>query len=155
MGDLGRGALAGAVGTLALQVATYTDMLVRGRPASQMPAKAAAKMAGFVGVDLQGDDQATTNRREAVGTLFGYGAGVGVATACAAFVPGVLRRSVVAGGALLGAAAMAGADAPLVGFGLTDPRKWPASSWAADVVPHALYGVATVAAFQSFDRRSR
>jgi hypothetical protein len=32
------GAAAGAVGTVALDVSTYVDMAVRGRPASEVPA---------------------------------------------------------------------------------------------------------------------
>jgi hypothetical protein len=37
MNTLARGLLAGAAGTLALNVTTYLDMAVRGRPASQAP----------------------------------------------------------------------------------------------------------------------
>lgn len=153
MGTLRQGVLAGAAGTLALQVATYGDMLVRGRGASSMPANAAAKLVGFAGVDIEGDDDASRNRREALGTLMGYATGVVVVATLAAVAPGLLRRPLI-GGLAAGAAATAGADGPLVALGLTDPREWPPSSWAADIVPHAVYGIVAASTFAALQRRS-
>ncbi len=43
------GATAGAVGTTVLNAVTYGDMLLRGRPSSGVPAKAAGKLADTVG----------------------------------------------------------------------------------------------------------
>lgn len=37
--------------------------------------------------------------------------------------------------------------------GMTDPRTWPASSRAADVVPHAAYGAVTALLLARLDRR--
>src|SRR5438270_564056 len=48
----GRGLLAGAAGTVALNVATYMDMAVRARPSSAVPAKVAASLAEGAGIDL-------------------------------------------------------------------------------------------------------
>ncbi len=31
----------------------------------------------------------------------------------------------------------------MIVLGVTDPRTWPASSWAADIIPHAAYGAVT------------
>ena len=45
-------------------------------------------------------------------------------------------------------AASAGRDVPMTALGLTDPRQWPASSWAVDLVPHFAYGLATAGAFE-------
>ncbi len=61
------GAAAGAVGTVALNIATYVDMAVRGRPSSNMPAQLVETVAEKAGVDLskegQGEqDSATQNR---------------------------------------------------------------------------------------------
>jgi hypothetical protein len=142
---LRNGFIAGVAGTMALDAATYADMLVRGRPASRLPAEAAAKMAKDVGLDLQGDDDATAARREGLGSLLGHvtGAAVGVA---AGLVLGGRRRSGGGGLAgravLVGAGAMAASMVPMAAQGLTDPREWGLEGWLSDAVPHAAYGVA-------------
>ena len=46
------GIVAGAAGTVAINIATYVDMLVRGRPASTLPAKVARKIADEIGLPL-------------------------------------------------------------------------------------------------------
>jgi hypothetical protein len=33
---------------------------------------------------------------------------------------------------------------------VTDPRTWPADSWASDLGPHLAYGLATAAAYEAF-----
>ena len=52
------GTAAGAVGTAALNAATYTDMAVRARPPSSVPAEVAGKLAEKAGVDLGSDEEA-------------------------------------------------------------------------------------------------
>jgi hypothetical protein len=52
MGRLARGVAAGAVDTTALNVATYLDMAIRGRPSSGVPAEAAERLASRAGVSL-------------------------------------------------------------------------------------------------------
>lgn len=54
----------------------------------------------------------------------------------------------------LGALAMAGADGPLVGLGLTDPGDWAAADWASDVIPHLGYGAAAYATLAALSRNS-
>jgi len=140
------GLVAGAVGTVALNVMTYADMAVRGRPSSDLPAKAADRWAQQLGVSL-GDEQAAQNRRQGLGPLMGYVTGlftgVGYGTASAWLGSGPLRRD----GALLAVAAMIGSDASLVGMGLTDPREWGVSGWLADLLPHVAYGYAAAATY--------
>jgi hypothetical protein len=46
------GTAAGAVGTVALNIATYVDMTVRARAASEVPAKLVGVVADKVGIDL-------------------------------------------------------------------------------------------------------
>lgn len=139
------GLVAGAAGTAALNVTTYLDMALRGRPSSSMPARAAEDLAAKAHVDL-GEGDTEQARSEGLGALLGYAAGLGVGAAY-----GLLRSRadvplpVAAVG--LGLAAMAGSDVPLTALGLTDPRAWPASSWVSDVVPHLVYGVVTAATF--------
>jgi len=41
----------GPVGTGALNIATYLDVELRGRPQSPLPTQAAAKLAGKAGID--------------------------------------------------------------------------------------------------------
>ena len=43
-----KGLLTGAAGTVALDIASYTDMALRGRPASNVPSKLASTLAKMV-----------------------------------------------------------------------------------------------------------
>ena len=85
-----RGAAAGAVGTVALDITTYADMLIRGRPSSNVPAQVAEKLTQAVGVDLaadaggsggEGKDGAAAQAQEqqrlsGLGALMGYATGL-------------------------------------------------------------------------------
>ena len=150
MRTLINGLIAGAVGTGALNVVTYLDMAVRARGASSTPQDAVQKLADGVHVGL-GDGERAENRKEAVGALLGYGTGLGTALCYAA----VARRRCVpwpVGVLALGGLAMAGSDVPLTALGVTDPRRWPASGWASDVVPHLVYGAAAYAVYERVKR---
>ena len=140
LGRVTRGVIAGAVGTLALDVSTYLDMVVRGRPSSELPKRAASELATRAGVALGEGDKAD-NRRSALGALLGYATGTGVGGLCG-LLAGNRRLPLVKGGLATGAAAMACADGPMVALGLTDPTSWAATDWLADVVPHLSYGLA-------------
>lgn len=153
MTSLFRGVAAGAVGTAVLNTLTYLDMAVRGRPASSVPADTAGKMADLAGVTLaaEGDDSDKASaRREAIGALLGYAAGLGVGGVYGLLRPGPLRgipRSVAVVG--IAAAATVSTVAPYAALGVSDPRTWPAKSWAADIIPHLCYGWATAKAFDA------
>ena len=97
------GLAAGAAGTLALNVPSYLDMLVRGRSASTLPGDVAGRLADEIGlpldfdyldfdtdaadsdVDDDDDDVAVNdrvaNRQEALGALLGYSNGLGIGLA--------------------------------------------------------------------------
>ncbi|GGV82597.1 hypothetical protein M3765_18925 [Streptomyces thermoviolaceus] len=144
-----KGLLAGAAGTLVLDVVTYGDMLVRGRSPSGLPAQVAERLAVGAGVPLGGSTETRDNRAQAVGALLGYATGVVTGT-----VYGLLHRRrpplpVLVGGPLLGAAAMAGSDAPAITLRLTDPTSWDVTSWVSDVVPHLAYGLTTAAVYRA------
>ncbi|WP_031031555.1 hypothetical protein [Streptomyces sp. NRRL WC-3725] len=146
MRSLTKGLLAGAAGTVALNVVSYGDMLLRGRGSSNMPATVAGKLAGGVGVRLgEGEDEA--HREEALGALLGYVTGLGVGAAY-----GLVRRDghlpVWAAGPLLGAAAMAGSDVPATAMKVTDPTTWSLSSWVSDVIPHMAYGFTAASVYR-------
>ncbi|HEV8192310.1 MAG TPA: hypothetical protein VGP82_12655 [Ktedonobacterales bacterium] len=82
-----RGMVAGAAGSVALDIATYADMLIRGHPSSSVPAQLAGKLTEALHVDLDGDeteqrgDQVAEQRRSGLGALLGYATGLGIGAA--------------------------------------------------------------------------
>jgi hypothetical protein len=161
------GAIAGAAGVVALNAMGYLDMLLRGRPASDLPARVAGKLADEIGLpfdlssDADADDDdvaeladedepdAPANRREALGALLGMANGVGIGV-CYGIARLVLPKPPAwLAGAALGAAAMAASDYPATRLGLTEPRDWTATDWASDVLPHMAFGVVTAIAFEA------
>ena len=169
------GAIAGAAGVVALNAAGYLDMLVRGRSASDMPARVAGKLAEELGLPLDfssdldaepdgggdpdhegaadgADDlapDAPANRREAVGALLGMANGIGIGIAYGIVRLILPRPPAWLAGAALGAAAMAASDYPATRLGLTEPRDWSATDWVSDVLPHMAFGIATAIAFEA------
>lgn len=156
---------AGAIGSVALNVTTYLDMVLRGRSASDVPARTAGKLADLAGVDLGGGaggvaenpDQrraraTAESRRTGIGALLGYATGLGVGALFGILSPLLRRLPLPATGLLLGAAAMAGSDVPTTSLGVTDPRRWGAPGWMADIVPHMAYGLFTALAFRTLSR---
>ncbi len=146
------GAAAGAVGTAVLNAVTYGDMLLRGRPASTVPAKAAGILAdrlGIVVLRTENEDQGADNRRSATGALLGYATGVGVGVGYAVVRSRIDATSPLRAGLLLGLSAMVAGDGPIVATGASDPRTWSAADWLADLVPHLAYGLAAAATFEA------
>jgi hypothetical protein len=137
------GAAAGAAGTTTLNVITYLDMVVRGRPASTTPSRTVEALAKFFHVTVPGTGEIQANRISGLGALTGYTAGVGIGVilglACAlGWRPGWL---VAAAAATVGA--LAGTNGPMIALGVTDPRTWGALGWASDLIPHLGYGAIT------------
>jgi hypothetical protein len=154
------GLVAGAAGTVAINVTTYLDMLVRGRPPSELPAKVAGALADEAGLPLDFDldeengsadsvSDSVANRREAVGALLGYANGLGIGLAYGISRLVVPKLPTWLAGSMLGSAAMAASDVPATRLGLTDPHTWRPVDWVADVVPHFVYGAVTVLTFES------
>ena len=144
------GAIAGAAGTVALNMATYMDQAVRGRPASSTPSDAvgrAASRLGLTGLATGNSSAKADNRRTGTGALLGYAVGVGFGAAYGAVRALGARVPTPLAALLLGAGAMAGADLPLVAAGITDPRSWGKVGWAEDVVPHLAYGAVAATVF--------
>ncbi|MEV6693792.1 hypothetical protein AB0M35_20200 [Micromonospora sp. NPDC051196] len=140
---LADGLIAGAVGSTALNVATYLDMVVRARPASQSPQESAGRVADVTHLDLGSADRAA-NRRSGLGALMGYGLGVAAAVGFAALTRG-RRQPVLRAAALLGGGAMTLSDGSLTLLGVTDPRTWRRTDWLADLLPHIAYGLTAAA----------
>jgi hypothetical protein len=145
------GIIAGAVGTVAINVVSTLDMAVRGRPASSLPGEVAQRVAARAGISLRQGEHAE-HRREALGELAGYATGTligvayGVAYPVARHLPPAWRSAAV------GLAAMAATDGVSAALRATDPRSWSAADWASDIVPHLAYGAGTVGSFEGFDR---
>lgn len=145
------GAAAGAAGTSALNAVTYLDMALRGRPASSTPEDTVEKLSEQTGIPVPGEGDTRRNRLTGLGALTGIAAGVG-----AGALLGVLRGSGWRHGTGLtslvaGAVAMLAGNGPMTVLGTTDPRTWGASGWAADLVPHAAYGMVTGAVLVALD----
>lgn len=151
--DLAAGALAGAVGTLALDAVTCLDIAGRGRAPSSVPASVAGRIADEAGVDL-GDEAHAGNRRQAIGALMGYATGVAFGAFYGSLRGRRRRLPSVLSGAVLGALVMAAADASATLAGATDPSEWSGADWLADLVPHAAYGITTALAFDRLSRSS-
>ncbi len=142
-----RGLAAGAAGTVVLNVTTYLDVTLRGRPTSQVPAETAGRLADAAGVDLGGDETAQ-NRRSGIGALFGYATGLGVGALYGLVRPRVPRLSLPVATIAVGGTAMAASDLTSPAMGASDPRTWGVQGWLADILPHLAYGGATVMAFE-------
>jgi hypothetical protein len=142
-----RGALAGAAGTTALNAATYLDMTLRGRPASESTTELVERVADRASVSIPGDKDERGNRVQGLGPLAGIAVGVTVGAVAGLVYRALARRGravpAVVEVPLLGAAAMALSDVPLKLLGISDPATWSATDWASDVVPHLLYGAVT------------
>ncbi len=156
------GLAAGAAGTVALNVTTYVDMLVRGRAASELPARVAEKLADELSLPLgdevemagDADDSAeagerAANRQEALGALLGYANGIVIGLAYGILRVAIPPMPLWVTSAALGSAAMAASDVPATRMGLTDPTNWATADWIADVVPHLVYGVVTALTFEA------
>jgi len=146
--ELLKGVAAGAVGTTALNAVAYLDMVVRGRPASETPARAVEELAERIGVKITDE-----NRKSALGALLGYASGLGIGLAYGVVRPRLGELSTTGAGLGLGLAAMVATNLPMTALGLTDPRTWSAIDWVSDVIPHAAYGLAAAATFGAMRER--
>ena len=115
-------------------------------------------MADTLGIDVLAtsatSDQAD-NRRSAAGALLGYGLGVGLGSLYGLLRPrlGRGRVSIPLAGAAVGLTAMTVADASYAVTGVSDPRTWTATDWISDIVPHLIYGIVTVATYETIAGR--
>ena len=147
------GLAAGAAGTTALNAVTYLDMAVRGRPTSSTAEDTVVKLTDRAGVEIPGDGDTRKNRLAGLGPLTGLATGVGIGGVFGLARTFGFRPNVLVTGLVIGAAAMAGTDAPMAALGVSDPRTWAAKDWLSDAVPHLAYGLVTAAVVRGLDRR--
>lgn len=144
------GAIAGAVGTVALDVVSYGDVALRGREPSDVPATMVKNLAEAAGIGaLASDDDDTANRRRGIGALFGYANGLAVGAAYGLVRPALRGVPAAVMAIAAGAAAMALSDAAIAKSGASDPTTWSAADWAADAIPHLAYGIALALSFDA------
>ena len=137
------GAAAGAAGTTALNVITYLDIAVRGRPTSNTPERTVEAMANLFGLTVPGTGDVLANRISGLGALTGYAAGIGMGVILGlayalGWRPGLLVATLVAT-----AIALIGSNGPMTVLGVTDPRTWGVVGWISDLIPHVGYGAVT------------
>ena len=137
------GAAAGAAGTTTLNVITYLDIAVRGRPTSNTPEKTVEAMARLFGLTVPGSGDVLANRISGLGALTGYAAGIGMGVILGlayalGWRPGLLVATLVAT-----ATALIGTNGPMTVLGVTDPRTWGIVGWISDLIPHFGYGAVT------------
>ncbi len=142
----GRSLLAGAAGILALDGVTYADMLVRGRPPSELPSTVVEKLAAMIGFTPLASEEgdAPKNRRSGAGPLMGYGVGLG-----AAVLHGMIRPSVrwlprPLAGILLGGLTLVLSEGTATALGATNWATWTPGEWMADIIPRSIYGLTVV-----------
>ena len=147
------GVVAGAVGTVALDMTTYADMAIRGRPPSSAPAQLISTLAKLVGLSSSqsggSQDQTTQNRESGLGALLGYVNGLGTGVAY-----GLLRSRfddvpIPVASIGVGLTAMAASDIPLIALRVSNPKTWGLSGWLADIIPHLIYGFVTVITYET------
>jgi hypothetical protein len=149
------GSVAGAAGTMALDITSYLDMALRGRAPSETPAEVIRRLAAKAGntslaVPSDEADAATKNRRSALGALGGYAIGIGLGALYGSIASD--RQKVTVAALALAALAMAASDVPATLLEATTPTAWGAGGWISDIVPHAAYGLVTAAAFAAIAR---
>ncbi|MGC4758217.1 hypothetical protein [Micromonospora trifolii] len=150
--DVADGAIAGAVGSTALNVVSYLDMALRGRPESDVPQETVDRLAGIAHVDLgNGNGARAANRRSGLGPLIGYGLGIAAGVGFALYAGGRRQPLPVATG-LLGAGVMTMTDGSITVLGISDPRTWRRSDWISDIIPHLAYGLAAAATWNRLRR---
>lgn len=145
------GAAAGAAGTTALNATTYLDMALRGRPSSSTPQDTVEALADTTHAQIPGDEDTRDNRISGLGPLTGIAAGVGTGALLGLARAAGWRPTVRARTAAATLLALVAGNAPMTALGVMDPRQWPASSWAADIVPHLAYGAVTATVLDHLD----
>jgi hypothetical protein len=143
--SIGKGLLAGFVGTAAMTVSSTLEARIRHRAASSAPARATAKVLGIKEFE---DDIAAARFNDL--SHWGYGTGWGV-------VRGLLAAtgmSPKAATAAHGAAIWGSAQVTLPALEVVPPVVfWQKREIAIDVFHHAVYTVATGIAYRLIDTR--
>ena len=134
-----RGILAGVIGTVFMNLSSETEMHLRGRQPSVIPARAANKVLSIVGVpQLEG----TALKVLSTWTHYLYGAAWGVVL----WVLSTLELSIAAALPLFFLIVWGTEQIELPALGLTPPSwKWGAKEVAIDLWHHVIFAVGAIA----------
>ena len=142
--SIGKGLVAGFVGTAAMTVSSSLEARLRGRAASSAPARATAKVLGIKEFE---DARAAARFNDL--SHWGYGTGWGIVRGLLA-ATGLSPRSATAAH---GAAIWSSAAVTLPALEVAPPFVfWGAKEVAIDLWHHAVYTAATGAAYRMLDR---
>lgn len=148
MGWALRGAAAGAAGTTALDLVTYLDMTVRGRPSSSTPERTVEKLAEKAHLTIPGQGVERASRLEGLGALTSLVVGVGIGG-----LLGLARASGLRAGTLLTTVTvLVSTNGAMTVLRVTDPRTWSAADWLSDLVPHLAYAAVVTTTMDALDR---
>jgi hypothetical protein len=143
--DVGKGLLAGFMGTAAMTLSSTVEAKLRGRQASSAPARATAKMLGIKSFE---DDIAAARFNDLA--HWGYGTGWGVVRGLLA-AAGVPPRAATAAH---GAAIYGAAQVTLPALEIAPPVVfWAKEEIAIDAFHHAIYAAGTGIAYELLDGR--
>jgi hypothetical protein len=143
--DVGKGLVAGFIGTAAMTLSSTVEAKLRGRRASSAPARATAKMLGIKSFD---DDIAAARFNDL--SHWGYGTSWGVVRGLLA-AAGVPPRAATAAH---GAAIYGAAQVTLPALEIAPPVVfWAKEEIAIDAFHHAVYAAGTGIAYELLDGR--
>jgi hypothetical protein len=139
---LGRGLVASVAGTAAMTVSSTLEMRLRGRPPSDAPGRAAARM-----LRVRVEDDPATGRLARLGHVV-TGVGLGAARGLVGFAG---LREPAASAVFLGVSlAPDAAGLPAAGIA-PPPWRWQPVEIAASVGHHAVFALATGAAYAALE----
>jgi hypothetical protein len=137
---LANGFAAGLAGTAAMTVSSTVEMKLRGRPASTVPARAAAKV---LGVEPKDERRFATLVHWVYGTAWGAARGVIGTLGCRGPEAAALHFATVWGAEL--------AVLPELDVGVPPAWRWGATEIAVDAFHHAVYATVTSAVYEWMD----
>src|SRR3954465_7134892 len=141
---IGRGLVAGVVGTAAMTVSSTVEAKLRRRPFSTAPADAAAKVLGIRGSTAEAAHSRFSNL-----VHWGYGTGWGLPRALLGMNGRSAPRATAAHLAALGGSG----EVMLPGVSVAPPiRFWGREEIAIDGFHHAVYALSTAAAYEALKR---
>ena len=144
------GIIAGAAGTMALDITTYGDMFLRGRPPAASPPPSPVvwpirSASGFRQRRDRGKSRQPSQchrgpawlrdrlrHRRRLRLIRGRGGRIPTPLA----------------GTAVGILAMVASDLPIALSGASDPRTWTPVDWLSDLIPHLVYGLVTVQTYE-------
>ena len=139
-GAIGKGLLAGFAGTAAMTVSSTLEARIRGRAPSSAPARATAKVLGITAFE---DDRAMARFSDL--SHWGYGTGWGVVRG----LLGTTGMPAAKATAAHGAAVWGSAAVTLPALEVAPPFVfWGREEVAIDLFHHAVYAIATGAAYE-------